>query len=160
MLFTAMIIRMPINSQYTKPNATPAFLAWRLLALMYDAVIAMALLMLSSGLMLLINHGTPAEPGSVFAYVEFFIFWFVLGLYAVCSWRYGGQTLGMRPWRLFVLDAQGKNASWRQLILRYVLASSSGGLVLLWSLIEPEKRGLHDLASNTYFVRLNVTKSA
>ena len=160
MLFTAMIIRMPINSQYTKPNARPAFLAWRLLALMYDAVIAMALLMLSSGLMLLINHGTPAEPGSVFAYVEFFIFWFVLGLYAVCSWRYGGQTLGMRPWRLFVLDAQGKNASWRQLILRYVLASSSGGLVLLWSLIEPEKRGLHDLASNTYFVRLNVTKSA
>lgn len=160
MPFTAMIIRMSVNPQHTKPNATPAFLAWRILALMYDAVIAMALLMLSSGVMLLLNQGQAIEPGSALAYFEFFIFWFVLGLYAVCSWRYGGQTLGMRPWRLFVLDAQGTNASWRQLILRYVLASSSGGLVLLWSLIEPEKRGLHDLASNTYFVRLNVTKSA
>jgi len=155
-----MIIRMTDTSSKLKLSATPAFLAWRLLALIYDIVIAMALLMLTSGLMLLIHQGKPVEPGSVFSYFEFFVFWLVLGVYAVCSWRYGGQTLGMRPWRLYVLDTQGKSASWRQLILRYVLASSSAGLVLLWSLINPEKRGLHDLASETYFVRLNTTKSA
>lgn len=151
---------MQTDTQQSKPTATPAFLAWRILALVYDAVIAIALLMLSSGLILLLNQGKPIDPGSALAYLEFFVFWAVLGLYAVCSWRFGGQTLGMRPWRLFVVDAQGKNASWWQLILRYVLASLSGGLVLLWSLIEPEKRGLHDLASSTYFVRLNATKSA
>lgn len=155
-----MIFRMHTDTPASKPNATPAFLAWRFLALMYDAVIALALLMLCSGLILLLKQGMPVEPGSVLAYLEFIVFWAVLGVYAVCSWRFGGQTLGMRPWQLFVLDAQGKNATWRQLILRYVLASFSGGLVLLWSLIEPEKRGLHDLASNTYFVRLNSTKSA
>jgi uncharacterized RDD family membrane protein YckC len=155
-----MIIRMQTDTTQSKPNAAPAFLAWRLLALVYDAVIAIALLMLTSGLILLLNQGEAIQPGSALAYLEFFVFWAVLGVYAVCSWRYGGQTLGMRPWRLFVLDAQGKNASWRQLILRYVLASSSGGIVLLWSLFETERRGLHDLASNTYFVRLNATKSA
>ncbi len=155
-----MIFRMPTDTQQSKPLATPAFLAWRLLALAYDAVIAIALLMLSSGILLLLNHGNAISPGSAMAYLEFFVFWAVLGVYAVCSWRYGGQTLGMRPWRLCVVDANGKNAAWRPLILRYVLASSSAGLVLLWSLVEPEKRGLHDLASNTYFVRLNNTKSA
>jgi uncharacterized RDD family membrane protein YckC len=155
-----MIIRMQTEPSQPKPNASPAFLAWRLLALVYDVVIAIAILMLTSGLILLINQGKAIEPGSVFSYIEFFVFWAVLGLYAVCSWRFGGQTLGMRPWRLFVVDAQGKNASWRQLILRYLLASSSGGLVLLWSLFEPEKRGLHDLVSRTYFVRINPAKSA
>ncbi len=155
-----MIIRMPKDAPKTKLTAAPSFLAWRLLALVYDAVIAIALLMLSSGLMLLINQGEPILPGSAFAYLEFLVFWLVLGVYAVCSWRYGGQTLGMRPWRLFVVDAQGRNATWRQLMLRYVLASCSGGLVLLWSLFEAEKRGLHDLASQTYFVRLISAKSA
>lgn len=155
-----MIIRMPNPSSPVKLTATPAILAWRLLALIYDAVIGMALLMLTSGLLLLLNQGQAIAPESLAGYFEFLVFWLVLGIYAVSSWRFGGQTLGMRPWRLYVVDGQGHNASWKQLSLRYVLASLSGGLALLWSLVDPEKRGLHDLASKTCLVRVNSVKSA
>src|SRR3546814_5620008 len=39
--------------------------------------------------------------------------WLLSGLYAVVSWRRGGQTLGMRPWRLVVVGADGSAPSWR-----------------------------------------------
>src|SRR3546814_1482331 len=45
--------------------------------------------------------------------------WLLSGLYAVVSWRRGGQTLGMRPWRLAVVGADGSVPSWRALCGRY-----------------------------------------
>src|SRR3546814_7402112 len=45
--------------------------------------------------------------------------WLLSGLYAVVSWRRGGQTLGMRPWRLAVVGADGSVPSWRALCVRY-----------------------------------------
>jgi uncharacterized RDD family membrane protein YckC len=158
MPFTAMIIRMQTDSYPKQRQAKPAHLTWRLLALIYDAVIAIALLMLTSALILYVNKGTPTQTGSLGSYLELWVFWLVLGIYAVCSWRCGGQTLGMRPWHLFVLNKQGKNASWQQLCVRYFIVSLSAGLALLWSLFHAERRGLHDLLSGTYFVRLQTSK--
>ena len=74
------------------------------------------------------------------------------------SWRYGGQTLGMRPWRLKVLAADGRIAPPRTLALRYAVATLSlaaAGLGFLWSLVDRERRTWHDLASGTVLVRLD-----
>jgi uncharacterized RDD family membrane protein YckC len=59
----------------------------------------------------------------------------------------------MRPWRLQLLAADGRPASWRALSLRYLVASLTPGLCLLWSLLDSERRGLHDLATGTQLVR-------
>jgi uncharacterized RDD family membrane protein YckC len=80
--------------------------------------------------------------------------WALVGLYFVLSWRRGGQTMGMRPWRVRVLASDGKPATLSALWLRYLVATLTPGLCLLWCLVDGERRGLHDLASGTVFVRM------
>jgi len=153
-------MRMNQTSLDEKPIAKPAHLGWRLMALLYDAVISIALLMCSSAIVVLINQGSPVTPGGLSAFAAFLFFWVILGIYAICSWRYGGQTLGMRPWRLKVLTLEGKVPSWRALCLRYSIASLTFGLGALWSFFDADRRALYDLASGTIFVRMLSTKSA
>jgi uncharacterized RDD family membrane protein YckC len=150
-----MIIRMNPDSPDTKPTAAPAQIGWRLLALVYDAVIGLALLFVVSALSLAILPGhNPVTPGSAASYAVFAAIWGVFGAYATLSWRFGGQTIGMKPWRLKVVDALGRHGSWRQLWLRYAVASLTLGAALLWSPFDRDRRGLHDIAAGTLFVRL------
>ena len=150
-----MIIRMNTDNNDGKPTATPAHLGWRLLAMVYDAVIALALLFVISALSLAIlpDH-KPVIPGSAASTAVFAAIWGVLGAYATLSWRFGGQTIGMKPWRLKVVTAQGLRPDWRALIIRYAVASLTLGTALLWSVFDRERRGLHDIAAGTLFVRL------
>jgi uncharacterized RDD family membrane protein YckC len=138
-----------------RASAYPAHLGWRLLAVLYDSLPMIPLVFLTSALLLLAHGGKPVETGSWLSWLEILIYLGVVGSYAVISWRRGGQTMGMRPWRLMVVDYEGKNAALSKLCLRYLIAMLSGGVVLLWSLIDKEKRGLHDIISGTYFVRKN-----
>ena len=150
-----MIIRMNTDKNDGKPTATPAHLGWRLLAMVYDAVIALALLFAVSALSLAIMPGhNPVTPGSAASYGVFAAIWLVFGLYATLSWHVGGQTIGMKPWRLNVLSAQGLRPGWRALGIRYAVASLTLGAALLWSLFDRDRRGLHDIAAGTLFVRL------
>jgi len=139
-------------------RARPAHLGWRLFAMVYDFFPALALWVATSGVMLLLRGGDPVAPGSLAAWLELALLWAVTGAYAVLSWRYGGQTLGMRPWRLKVLGVDGRPATTGALALRFVVATLSlaaGGLGYLWCLFERERRSWHDLASGTVLVRLD-----
>ena len=152
-------MRMNHSTNIVKPLATPAHLGWRLLAITYDTVIAIALLMLSSAVVVLLNAGSPISPGGFSAFSAFLFFWMVIGAYAIISWRAGGQTLGMRPWRLKVLSANGSQPSCKSLCIRYIIGSCTLGLGALWSLFDKERRALHDIASGTLLVRLHPIKS-
>lgn len=154
-----MIMRMNHSEPLVKVTAIPAHLGWRVLSLIYDAVIALALLMFSSTLVVLLNAGSPVTPGGIAAFLAFLFFWSILGAYAIISWRRGGQTLGMRPWRLKVLSAAGTQASWQSLCLRYGVASLTLGLGAIWSLFDNNRRALHDIVSGTVLVRLQAAKS-
>src|SRR3546814_6612509 len=68
--------------------------------------------------------------------------WLRSGLYAVVSWRRGGQTLGMRPWRLAVVGADGSVPSWRALCVRYAVGTVSllaAGLGFWWAWVRSEE---------------------
>lgn len=152
---------MNTNTPSTKPSsAYPAHLGWRLLAMTYDALPCAALLFVGSIALLALHGGKPAASGTAWGFVTLLAYWCVIGAYAVISWRRGGQTMGMRPWRLVVVNSEGKNASLKALSLRYAIASLSGGLVLVWCLFDTRKRGLHDIASGTLLVRKEAIASA
>lgn len=136
-----------------RQQAYPAHLGWRLLSMTYDALPLIAILFFSSIVLLALHGGKPATPGTFWAFFTILVYWSIVGAYAVFSWYRGGQTMGMRPWRLLVVTKDGANASIKALCLRYAIASLSGGLVLLWCLFDSQKRGLHDLASGTLMVR-------
>ncbi|GAB3098397.1 RDD family protein [Lysobacter terrae] len=147
----------PSSAEPTKPAA---LIGWRLLALLYDFWPVLALWMLISTAFTLgytfLGHHDPHQnirPYSLLAWLLWLICWLVAGVYATVSWRRGGQTLGMRPWRLHVVSPDGAAApTWSQLWTRYAVGSLSlllGGLGFWWAWFDGERRTWHDRASNT-----------
>ena len=148
------------------PSDKPAAFVWRrLLSLLYDLLPVMALWFLLSAAFTagytFLGHHDPHRNIAPFSALQWLLWlgcWIVTGLYATVSWRRGGQTLGMRPWRLKVVARDGRIAGARALWLRYAVATLSllaGGLGFLWSLVDRERRTWHDLASGTVLVRLD-----
>lgn len=126
--------------------------------MLYDLLPLLALWLLTSGLLLLLRGGVPVAPGSAMAIAQFTLLWLVTGAYATASWRRGGQTIGMRPWRLRVVDAHGHDPSWPAVLLRYVLASVSlaaFGLGFFAALFDAQNRTWHDRLAGTVLVRLS-----
>lgn len=148
-----------LTTSSERSQACPAHLGWRLLAMTYDALPLIAILFFSSIALLAVHGGKPAMPGTPWAFFTILVYWCIVGGYAIFSWRRGGQTMGMRPWRLLVVGKDGLNASFKALCLRYALVSLSGGLALLWCLFDSQKRGLHDIATGTLMVRREASAS-
>ena len=131
----------------------------RLAAILYDCVLVLALmaaaftlvyLPLALGLGLEDLRQYPLYKHAMTAWMLFvgvgFHLWF---------WTHGGQTLGMRAWRMRLFSADGGPVSLKQALIRYavaILSLAAAGLGFLWTLWEKDKRAWHDLASNTRLV--------
>jgi uncharacterized RDD family membrane protein YckC len=140
-----------------RPLAEPAQLGWRLLAMIYDSLPVVALWFAVGAVALLLRGGAPVLPWSGAFWLQNAALWLVTGLYLVHSWQRGGQTLGMRPWRLRVVDQGGRTPGRAALWQRYAWATLSllaFGFGFVWSLLDRERRTLHDIASATRLVRL------
>jgi len=80
-----------------------------------------------------------------------------LGGFYIYFWCKRGQTLGMQVWRIQLITEQGQSVSLKTACIRYFFATLSVcslGLGFLWSLVNPDKLMLHDLATNTRVVHL------
>ena len=78
-------------------------------------------------------------------------------------WMHGGQTLGMRSWRIKVVDLKGEPITNSATIKRYLaslLSWAALGLGFLWILFDKENRSWHDLLSNTRLVMVQKRKKA
>jgi uncharacterized RDD family membrane protein YckC len=76
-------------------------------------------------------------------------------------WTHGGQTLGMKTWRVRVETLDGKAISYQQTLIRATVAILSAGLLglgFLWSLFDKEKRTWHDMVSKSRLVAVIKTK--
>lgn len=143
-------------------QAPRALIGWRLLALFYDLWPAVALWFVLAFVFALgyalTGHG-PRENIAPFSALQWLLWlacWVVTGFYATISWRRGGQTLGMRPWRLRVTDLAGAPAGRRALWLRYAVGTVSllvAGLGFWWAWFDRERLTWHDRASGTRLVR-------
>lgn len=130
-------------------DLTPARLWRRLAAVVYDLLIVAALLMCCTIAVILLRGGRAIDPGSL---------WFQLLLLAVAwlyfcwSWSAGGQTVGMRAWRLVLLPREGKEIGFGQASLRFVTAALSTaalGAGFVWCLVDSGRLCWHDRLSRT-----------
>lgn len=98
---------------------TPAGLLPRIGAAVYDALLLLALFFLATALV------DPFLPDD---HVPAGTLWFQLYLLLVSYlfngwfWTHGGQTLGMRAWRLRVTDESGQSIHWGRAGLRFLCA--------------------------------------
>jgi len=125
----------------------------RLLAMIYDAVILLGLLMLGSAL---------ALPFGETEKIAFQDFWFTLWLLLVCfaylggCWHYGGMTVGMRAWRVNLIDSGGGTVSWPRCLLRFlvgIVSLTAIGLGFVWALFDRQNRAWHDIAGHTVLIK-------
>jgi uncharacterized RDD family membrane protein YckC len=89
--------------------------------------------------------------------------WFQAALLAIviaffCGfWTHGGQTLGMRAWRIRVVGEDGGPLSWARALSRFaagVLALLPLGLGLWWGIFDGQRRGWHDRLTKTRVIRV------
>jgi uncharacterized RDD family membrane protein YckC len=133
-----------------------ALVGWRLLALVYDLFPALALWFVTGAIAVALHRGEPVRADTPAGWLELALLWLVTGAYAMVSWRRGGQTIGMRPWRLRVV-APGGAPSWRAVATRYAVGTLSlllGGLGFWWAWIDRDRMTWHDRASGTRLERM------
>lgn len=122
------------------PIVATANLFRRIAALVYDGLLLIAILFVASLLTLPFTGGkgsTSFNPGLLvyFLSVSFlFLGWF---------WTHGGQTLGMRAWRIRLVMTDLAPVSWKSALIRYLL-SLPVWFFLIYSVLSHSQRiGIH-----------------
>ena len=72
-------------------------------------------------------------------------------------WKKGGQTTGMRAWRLQIINSTGNTPTTTQCITRF-LAAIIGWLLFFTCFFDKEKRMLHEKISYTQLIVLENPK--
>lgn len=145
----------------------------RLTALVYDLLAVVAIVMVVGLLCQLATGGKVVATGAHAAIAWWYqpLQGLVVGAYFVVSWLRGGQTLGMRPWHVRVVGADGGKVTPGQALRRVVVAAlpllllgSAPWLGLrgaVWAvlvgwvlcfapaLVDRRRRAVHDLAAGT-----------
>lgn len=150
----------------------------RLFALVYDLLIVLALLMVVGLLCQLATGGQLIRTGAQTLIPAWYpaLQGVVLAAYFISSWLRGGQTLGMRPWRIRLCRDDGGPLTLRQALIRLLAAAAPmlllmlapmiGLHAMLWvlliawaawfvpALFDPRRRAVHDLLAGTELRRL------
>jgi uncharacterized RDD family membrane protein YckC len=125
--------------------------------MLYDSFLIIAILFVATVFALILNKGEAIESSPVFTlYLVLVIFLFYSWFWSKC-----GQTLGMRVWKIQIINDYGRNPSWQVSILRLVFAFLSiacFGLGYWWRLFKPYT--WHDKLSQTRIVDLSQANNA
>lgn len=145
----------------------------RLVAMVYDTLVAIAVGMCAAMVMIvtfvvLLKNGVLdlqgyAEPADLIqastlykTIIQVWVGGWIIGFF-LWFWKKGGQTIGMRAWRLRIYSTVDEPMTWSRLIVR--LIASLGGLGTLLVLFDfRNKQSLQDRVAKTEVVHL--TKEA
>jgi uncharacterized RDD family membrane protein YckC len=81
----------------------------------------------------------------------------VAAAFYISSWLRGGQTLGMRAWRIRIEKSSGAAIDLRTGLLRFasgLLTIASGGVGLMWLWIDRDGLTWHDRLAGTRVIVL------
>jgi len=120
----------------------------RMIAAVYDWLLVIALMMIVSTPVIAML-GDAISPANPFYRIAMLL---VAGAFFTGFWSHGGQTLGMKAWRLRLRRRDGAPVTLARAVLRFVYASAAllaGGLGFLWMLWDKEALTWHDRWSDT-----------
>ncbi len=121
----------------------------RLAIIVYDSLLLLALLFLATALILPFNNGEAYASGQylfpIYLLMVSFVFygWF---------WTHGGQTLGMKAWKIKIQTINNQPVTWKHAFKRFLMAIFSWlffGLGFVWQLIDKRRFTWHDRFSKT-----------
>ena len=138
----------------------------RMAAIFYDSILVIALLLMAITLVVipldLIVGWDNIDKDSLRVNPLYLTYLFcVMAGFHILFWMRGGQTLGMRAWRLRVVRNDGKALTFKDALVRYlsaIISLAALGLGFLWVLIDQEKLSWHDRISGTRLVMIQKKK--
>ncbi len=170
-----------------EPSATgdaSAGIFRRFAALFYDALVVVAILFVATLPWLASTGGEAITPQASGFVACLYRAWLLLAAFAYfgLSWTRGGQTLGMRAWRIRLARVAGGPPGWLDAVVRFTLGAAMALMAgfglwflrapgwslpdaaaillllppvvnLLWVAFDPQGRSLQDLASLTRVLR-------
>lgn len=149
------------SAEWLSQDLPPAGLGRRLMALIYDLLLLAAIWFVTAGIWVWLYPltGLPVEEVRGLtradpAFLQAILFPLLLletwGFYA-WFWLHGGQTLGMRAWRLMSRDYRRRSMGLAQTLIRFLAGAMSWALLgagYLLALLPPNQT-LHDRLSGT-----------
>ncbi|MFZ1233161.1 MAG: RDD family protein [Thiofilum sp.] len=137
----------------------PVSLLRRLGAMLYDTMLIGATVFIMGGIINTIVSqllGLPEiPPRSTLANLLFLLeVGMIYGLLA-WFWTHGGQTLGMRAWKIKVVTFENNPLNWQQATMRFIVSLASLaalGAGFMIALFDPEKLTWHDRYSRTKLI--------
>jgi uncharacterized RDD family membrane protein YckC len=138
-----------MNNTLMPPEDQIPSLFRRLAAILYDGLLLLALLFVATAIITL----PLGKPSGIMLFVfQLFIFEIIPLIFFTGFWARGGQTLGMRAWRLKLVRIDGESIGWADALKRHFAALLSllvFGLGFVWILFDPQKLAWHDRLSKT-----------
>ena len=126
----------------------------RLAAIFYDTLLLAAVLIVATiPSLALINPKAPSTQHPVLTIWLFLVSFFFFAWF----WIHGGQTLGMRAWRIRIQTREGRPISWWQSMLRFLVAFISWcatWLGFLWIMAVMDRMTWHDRYAGSVLVML------
>ncbi len=123
---------------------------FRHLAMMaYDMLLLLSVLLVAGFIAVAFNGGEAISSSNPFfmLYITgicfFFYGWF---------WTHGGQTLGMRAWKVHLIGQQQHDVTWQQVAIRFlanIIAWLPLGLGFWWQYIGKDNQSWPDYLSST-----------
>lgn len=147
-------------TETTKIQPVYAGLFRRLFAIFYDCFLLLAILFVVSLITITLNHGKAIEPGDTLYPVFVLLIFGLCFLYFAWFWIHGGQSLGMKTWRIqlqrdSIDNENDTQITWKIAAIRFFSAFVSWGvfgLGFLWSLFDRKRRAWHDMISKTVLI--------
>lgn len=131
----------------------PCTLPRRLLSMLYDSLVIVALLIIAAGAALPLT-GAEVRAGTSIAFTAYLLL--VWLAYLWWCWTRAGQTLGMRAWKIRIETMDGRAPGTRESLARFAVAWLSAaclGLGYFSSLWRQDQACWHDRASATRLIR-------
>jgi len=126
------------------------FLLRRLAAFLYDCLLLIAIFFIIATIAIALNDGQAVQHPLF--YVALLI---VAYLFFDWFWRHGGQTLGMRAWRIKVVATNQEKVTFKQSASRFITGLALFGFTYISVFVSPSQQALHDKLSKTKIIRYN-----
>ena len=127
---------------------------WRRIAsMLYDSVLIVALLIIMSLPLISFNiqeNIILKTTVQIYSYliIQYFFVWF---------WVNSSGTLGMKSWKIKIVDINGNKITYRKAILRFNIAIISiliFGIGFILSIFRKDRKCLHDIISKTILIKI------
>lgn len=118
-------------------------------AMLYDSLLLTAVLFTATAIALPLNRGEAFSSDNYLFHTYLVAVGF---LYFGWFWTHGGQTVGMKAWKLKALTETKQALTWRHASIRCctaIVSFAAFGSGFLWMLIDKNQRTWHDRLSQS-----------